>query len=390
MAVFSNKWPSYDQEEMASVTEVLSSGKVNYWTGDKGKTFEKEFASYVGAKHAVAVANGTLALELALHALDIQVGDEIIVPSCTFIATASAVVMRGAIPIVADVEKYSQNISLETIKPHVTDKTKAIICVHLGGYPCDMDPILEFAKEQTLYVIEDCAQAHGAEYKGRKVGSLGDIAAFSFCQDKIMSTGGEGGMLTTNNEAFWRKAWAYKDHGKDYDKVFNTEHPPGFRWLHEGFGTNWRLTEMQSSIGLHQLKKLDTWLQRRAKLAKKMASLCSEFACFIVPEIPDTIKHAFYKFYVFIEPQNLKATWDRDRVMAEINALGTPCFSGSCCEIYKENCFSDYPESYNKELKNAKSLDAQSLMFLVHPTYNDEEFDKHLLALKQVALKASL
>ncbi|CAN8142764.1 hypothetical protein THIOSC15_750023 [uncultured Thiomicrorhabdus sp.] len=249
-------WPSFTQEEADAVSAVLLSNKVNYWTGQEGREFEKEFATWCDAKYAVALANGTLALDVAFKALGIGVGDEVIVTSRTFLASVSSIVNARAKPVFADIDRNSQNITPESIQAVLTDKTKAIVCVHLAGWPCEMDEIMVLADEYGLFVIEDCAQAHGAKYKGKAVGSIGHIGCWSFCQDKIMSTGGEGGMVTTNNEALWKKMWAYKDHGKSWDAVYNTEHPPGFRWLHESFGTNWRMTEMQAVLGRIQLKRM--------------------------------------------------------------------------------------------------------------------------------------
>ena len=274
-------WPYFARDEIEAARKVLESGKVNYWTGAEGRQFEKEFAEFVGCDYAVAVANGTVALELALYALGIGPGDEVVVPSRTFIASASCAVMRGAKPVVADIDPVSQNITAETIARVLSPRTKAIVAVHLAGWPCDMDPIKKLARDRGLYVIEDCAQAHGATYKGKKVGSLGDVAAFSFCQDKIMTTGGEGGMLTTSNREIWERAWSYKDHGKSYAEVYKKDHPPGFRWLHESFGTNWRLTEMQAAIGRVQLNKLPQWVEKRrinAAVLKRafFSATCSE------------------------------------------------------------------------------------------------------------------
>ncbi|MBV1874438.1 MAG: DegT/DnrJ/EryC1/StrS aminotransferase family protein, partial [Gammaproteobacteria bacterium] len=229
-------WPSFSQHEADTVSKVLLSNKVNYWTGSEGRNFEKEFASFADCEHAIAVANGTLALDLALKVLGIGDGDEVVVTSRTFLASVSCIVNAGAVPVFADVDGDSQNITADTIRAVLTSKTKAIICVHLAGWPCAMDSIMALASEQDLLVVEDCAQAHGAKYKGKSVGSFGHAAAWSFCQDKIMTTGGEGGMFTTNDSSLWEKAWAYKDHGKSYDAVYNTKHPPGFRWLHESFG----------------------------------------------------------------------------------------------------------------------------------------------------------
>lgn len=386
-------WPFFEQDEIEAATAPLRSGKVNYWTGMEGREFENEFASFAGCKHAIALANGTVALELALHSLGIGSGDEVIVTPRTFIASASCCVMRGAIPVLADVDPASQNFTAETIRPCITNRTKAIICVHLAGWPCDMDPIIGLAREHGLKVIEDCAQAHGATYKRRPVGSLGDVAAFSFCQDKIMTTGGEGGMLTTNDEALWRKAWEFKDHGKSYDAVYNLEHPPGFRWLHESFGTNWRLTEMQSAIGRAQLRKLTDWTAARRRHAAILTESFSQIPALRVTPAPPEVGHAYYKFYVFVRPdmlQNSKFKIQnptlncRDSIMAAINAEGIPCFSGSCSEIYMEKAFIDAGYGPAERLSVAKELGETSLMFLVHPTLTDEDMMDTCKAVEKV------
>jgi hypothetical protein len=380
-------WPNFSQDEIKRVIALLTSGKVNYWTGDEGRLFEREFAAFTNTTYAIALANGTVALELALHALGIGTEDEVIVTPRTFIASASCCVMRGAIPIMADVDPVSQNIIPDTIKKAITSKTKAIICVHLAGWPCDMDPIMALAKEHGLKVIEDCAQAHGATYKGRPVGTLGDVAAFSFCQDKIMSTGGEGGMLTTNNENIWRIAWEFKDHGKSYNAVYNREHPPGFRWLHETFGTNWRLTEMQSAIGRIQLKKLTDWTRKRQLNAAILTDGFSRIPALRLTRSPDDIGHAYYKYYAFVRSERLEDGWDRDRVMKAINAEGIPCFSGSCSEIYLEKAFDDLRPV--KRLPIARELGESSLTFLVHPTLFDEDMHDTCAAVTKVFANAA-
>ena len=364
-------WPAFTTEEADAVHRVLLSNKVNYWTGTEGRIFEKEFAEHCGVNHAIALANGTVALELALYALGIGPGDEVITTSRTFIASASCIVMRGATPVLADVDPVTQNITAETIRPHITSRTKAVICVHLAGWPCDMDPILELAREHGLKVIEDCAQCHGATYKGRPVGSLGDVAAFSFCQDKIMTTGGEGGMLTTNDEGIWRRAWEFKDHGKSYDAVYNRQHPPGFRWLHESFGTNWRLTEMQSAIGRLQLAKLPEWTLIRRRNAETLTQGFRDLPGLRVTVPPSEIGHAYYKYYVFVEPERLAEGWDRDRIMNAVAAEGIPCFSGSCSEIYLEKAFDAMRPAARFTV--AKKLGETSLMFLVHPTLTEQD-----------------
>jgi dTDP-4-amino-4,6-dideoxygalactose transaminase len=380
-------WPFFDGDEIDAAMAALRSQKVNYWTGNQGRDFEREFADFTGCKYAIALANGTVALELTLWALDIGPGDEVIVPSRTFIASASAVVMRGATPVMADVDPASQNITAANARDVISPKTRAIICVHLAGWPCDMDPILSLAGECGLKVIEDCAQCHGATYKGRPVGSLGDAAAFSFCQDKIMTTGGEGGMLTTNDESLWRKAWEFKDHGKSWDAVYNRRHPPGFRWLHESFGTNWRLTEMQSAIGRAQLRKLPEWARRRRENAAVLTEGFSRIPSLRVTIPPPEVGHAYYKYYVFIRPERLRPGWDRDRIMDAVNAEGVPCFSGSCSEIYLEKAFDGMRPA--ERLPVAWVLGDTSLMFLVHPTLGCKEMEDTCRAVERVMSEAS-
>jgi len=377
-------WPYFAEDEKQVAQEVLESGKVNYWTGQQGRQFEKEFAEYIGADYAIAVANGTLALELCLIALNIGPGDEVIVTSRTFLASASAIVMRGATPVFADVDLDSQNITVDTIKQVITPKTKAIITVHLAGWPCDMPAIMSLAQEHGIKVIEDCAQSHGATIDGQQTGSFGDMAAFSFCQDKIMTTGGEGGMVTTNNKALWEKAWSYKDHGKSYDTVYNKQHPAGFRWLHESFGTNWRLSEMQSAIGRKQLLKLEGWIAKRNVLANLYTNFFSQYNFLRTPTAPKNIRHAYYKYYMFVDPAKLPDGWTRDMVIDKINEAGIPCMQGSCSEIYKEKCFDGTGFRPKQDLPQAKQLGANSILLLVHPTIDEADLERRLQVLKDV------
>ncbi len=361
-------WPIFDADEIEAAAQVLRSGKVNYWTGEEGRQFEAEFAAFAGCKHGVALANGTVALELALYALGIGLGDDVVTTSRTFIASASCAVMRGARPVIADVDRESQNITADTIRAALTSKTKAIIAVHLAGWPCDMDPILDLARERNLKVIEDCAQAVSAKYKGKPVGSLSDAAAFSFCQDKIMTTGGEGGMITTNDEKVWNTAWSFKDHGKSYAAVYGQPHGNGFRWLHESFGTNYRLTEVQSAIGRIQLRKVPGWVNRRREHAELLNERMTKWWPAIRTTIPpQEIFHSYYKYYIFVQPEFLKDDWSRDRLLEAINAKGVPCYSGSCSEIYMEKAFSPGMRPSSR-LPIARQLGETSLMFLVHPT----------------------
>ena len=381
-------WPCFPSDEVEAVARVVQSGKVNYWTGEEGRLFEGEFAAFTGSRHTIALANGTVALELALYALGIGPGDEVVVASRTFIASASCMVMRGATPVMADVDGDSQNITADTVRAALTPRTRAIIAVHLAGWPCDMDPILELARERELWVIEDCAQAHGATYKGRPVGSMGDVNAFSFCQDKIMTTGGEGGLLTTNDPDKWARAWAFKDHGKSYDAVYNRTHPPGFRWLHESFGTNWRLTEMQSALGRVLLRKLPQMVEKRRRLAAILTERFSQMPALRVTVPPSEIGHSYYKYYVFLRPERLREGWTRQRIIDAINAEGIPCFSGSCSEIYLERAF---PEAMRPQhrLAIAKQLGETALMFLVHPTLSESDMHDTADAVGKVLAAAS-
>jgi len=382
-------WPSFTEEEADAVRSVVLSNRVNYWTGDHCRNFEVEFADWCGCAHAVAVANGTVALELALRALGICLGDEVIVTPRTFIASASCIVSLGATPVFADVERDSQNISAATIEAVLTPRTKAVICVHLAGWPCDMDPIMDLAERHGLKVVEDCAQAHGALYKGRPVGSIGHVGAWSFCQDKIMTTGGEGGMVTTQDEALWRMMWAYKDHGKSYQAVYDREHPAGFRWLHEGFGTNWRMIEVQAVIGRIQLQRMPEWNRVRNDNCEKIWACARELQGVRVPTLPDDIRHAGYKCYVFVEPGRLKAGWTRRRILDTLNEAGVPCNQGSCSEIYLERAFDNTGWRPEKPLPVAHELGERSMMLMVHPTLTRAELDHTCDTLRRVMAEAS-
>lgn len=388
-------WPSFSAEEAAAVQQVLLSNKVNYWTGTECREFEKEFAAWTGTHHAVALSNGTLALDLALKGLGIGLGDEVVVTPRTFIASISCVVTAGATPVFADVDRDSGNLSAATIARVLTPRTKAVICVHLAGWPCDMDPIMALAEQHGMKVIEDCAQAHGARYKGRSVGSIGHVGAWSFCQDKIMSTGGEGGMVTTNDEALWRAMWSYKDHGKSYEAVYERQPAPGFRWLHESFGTNWRMLEMQAAIGRIQLRRMADWTARRHANANAfgttLAPLAGPKGPVRLPKLacgdgcaslgtgqlcPAGCVHAQYKFYAYVRPENLASGWSRDRIVEAINAAGVPCYQGSCSEVYREKAFDGTGWRPDLPLPVARELGATSVMFLVHPTLTKQEIRK--------------
>ena len=382
-------WPSFTQEEADAVSRVLLSNKVNYWTGQECRAFEKEFAAFAETEYAIALTNGTVALDVALQALGIGKGDEVIVTPRTFLASVSSVVNAGAVPVFAEVDRDTQNISPDTIKAVLSPRTRAVICVHLAGMPCDMDPIMALASEHDFKVIEDCAQAHGARYKGRAVGSIGHIGAWSFCQDKIMTTGGEGGMVTTNDRALWSRMWSFKDHGKSWEAVYEREHPPGFRWLHESFGTNWRMLEMQAVIGRIQLQRMPAWQAQRAANAEQIWATARALAGLRVPVVAEDIVHAAYKCYVFVEPDQLKPGWDRDRIIAEIVARGVPCYSGSCSEVYLEKAFDGTAFRPAERLPIARELGETSLMFLVHPTLTGNEIDLTCKVLRAVMSMAT-
>ena len=381
-------WPHFGHEEIEAAAAVLRSGKVNYWTGEEGRLFEHEFAAFTGTRYAVALATGTVALELALYALGIGPGDEVIVPSRTFIASASCAVMRGAVPVCVDVDRDSQTITPETIRPAVSRRTKAIIAVHLAGWPCDMDSILSLARSLGIKVIEDCAQALGATYKDRPVGSLGDVGAFSFCQDKILTTGGEGGMITTNDKEVWNRAWTFKDHGKSYEGADQSQHPAEFRWLHDSFGTNWRLTEMQSAMGRVLLRKLPEMVSKRRALANILANAFSQNPLLRTTAPPEGIGHGYYKYYAFLRPELLADGWTRDRIIAAVCAEGVPCFSGGCSEIYLEKAFPERMRPRGR-LKVARELADTSLMFLVHPTLTSEDMEDTYRAVEKVTRAAA-
>ncbi|SDY98142.1 DegT/DnrJ/EryC1/StrS aminotransferase family protein [Pseudomonas sp. NFIX28] len=377
-------WPSFTDEEANAVRDVVLSNKVNYWTGQECREFEKEFAVWAGTEYAIALANGTVALDLALHALGIGAGDEVIVTPRTFLASVSSIVNAGAVPVFAEVDRDTQNITAETIQAVLTPRTRGIICVHLAGWPCDMDPIMTLAARYDIKVIEDCAQAHGARYKGRPVGSIGHVGAWSFCQDKIMSTGGEGGMVTTNDRGLWAQMWAFKDHGKSWEAVYERQHAPGFRWVHESFGTNWRMLEVQGVIGRIQLARMPDWHASRLANAQRIWRCAEMLSGLRVPEAEPDIIHAAYKCYVFVDPLRLAKGWSRDRIIAEIVSRGVPCYSGSCSEVYLEKAFEGTEWRPVTRLPIALELGETSLMFLVHPTLTEVEMEKTCLILEEV------
>ena len=379
-------WPIYDEDEVAAAEQVLRSGKVNYWTGDECRQFESEFAEYHGVAHGIALANGTLALELALRVLNVGAGDEVIVTPRSYFASASCIVLAGAIPVFVDVDEDSQNFTAGSIESAITERTKAIIAVHLAGWPCDMPAIMELARRHDLFVIEDCAQAHGARIDGQIVGSFGDLSAFSFCQDKIMTTAGEGGMLLTNDETYWKDAWSFKDHGKSWERVHASDHPPGFRWLHEGIGSNWRLTEIQAAIGRLQLRKLEQWVTQRRANVLLLNEAFKDLGAFRLTLPPENVHHAYYKYYAFVRPERLRSNWSRDRILAALQAEGIPGWSGSCPEIYLEKAIARKGQAV---LPVARALGETSIMLPVHPTLSRADMEDIITAVCKVMRNAT-
>lgn len=383
-------WPLYTSEEINAVSAVLASGRVNYWTGDETRSFEREFAQWATTPRAIALTNGTVALDVAFRALGIGAGDEVIVTPRTFIASVSSVVTAGAIPVFADVDRDSGNISAATIASVLTPRTRAIVPVHLGGWPCDMGPIMDLARANGLAVIEDCAQAHNAAWQGRKVGSIGDVGAWSFCQDKIITTGGEGGMVTTANEDLWSRMWSFKDHGKSWDAVYERAHPPGYRWVHDSFGTNWRMMEMQAVIGRIQLARLDRWTASRTAAAMAFRDVALRYPGALRAPLPPTgDTHAFYRFYVYVRPDGLRADWSRDRIIAAMGERNIPLFQGSGSEVYRERAFDGCDWAPARPLSMARELGATSLAFLTHPTLTRDDMDRVCEAFDAVMREAA-
>lgn len=364
-------WPHYSEDEIAAAVSVLRSGRVNQWTGSDVQHFESEYAASLGRRRAIALMNGTVALELALVALDVGPGDEVVTTPRTFIASASAAAMRGATPVIAEVDRDSGNITAATIEAVLSPRTKAIVVVHLGGWPADMTSIMDLARSRNIAVIEDCAQAHGALHAGRPAGAFGDVAAFSFCQDKVITTGGEGGLIALDDEALFKAAWSFKDHGKGYDSVYSKDHAPGFRWLHDNFGTNWRMTEVQAAIGRIQVARLEETVLRRSRNAELWMEHFDRLPALRTPRPTEPDRHSYYRLYTYIRPEALAPGWSRDRIREELRLAGLNVTAGSCSEIYLEEAFVKAGLGPRERLPVAQELGDTSLAFLTHPTLSE-------------------
>lgn len=380
-------WPRYAPDEIDAVARVLRAGQGNYSYGAEGPAFEREFAAWCGARHALALANGTVALELALRGLGIGAGDEVVVTPRSFVASASAPLLVGARPVFADVDPDSQNLTPDSIRAVLTPRTRAVIVVHLAGWPCDMDGIMALAAERGIAVIEDCAQAHGAEWRGRRVGGFGDAAVFSFCHDKIISTGGEGGMLLTARDEVRERVDAWRRHGRDA-KAAAGGAPWQYHFIYAGPGSNQRLSEMQSAIGRVQLGKVERWLaQRRANAAHYAAGLGAISGLRCAAPGPDAL-HAWYKYYVYVRPERLRAGWDRDRILAAAWTRGLPCWQGSCGELYREQVFVAAGAVPAAPLPAAQALARSALMLPLHPGITPEQIDEICSGIGEIMAEA--
>jgi dTDP-4-amino-4,6-dideoxygalactose transaminase len=394
-------WPHFFDDEIEEVEKVLREGRVNYWTGTRGREFQENFARFCCAKHGIAVMNGTAALHVALAAAQIGPGDEVIVPPRTFIATAFSVLHQNAVPVFADIDLRTQNIDVHSIRERITERTRAIICVHLAGLPCDMDPIMELAAEFDVKVIEDAAQAHGAKYKGKLTGTLGHIAAFSFCNDKIITTGGEGGMVVTDSDEMAEIARSFKDHGYEERERRNLlELEALYTYIHHRMGYNYRMTEMQAAIGLKALEKLEWNLSRRRENARYLSDRLSRHDALIPPFESDDFEHAYYKYYVRLNLKRLKT--DRDTFVKAVRAEGVPIGLGASSEGYREQAFQELV-GYGRtgcpfrcpwykgradytavELPNAKRLGDEVFVLQVHPTIERRDLEDVITSIEKV------
>ena len=387
-------WPKFDEKAIEAVTDVLRSGKVNYWTGPNGMEFEKKFAEWQGSKYAISVATGTAALHVALAALGIGPGDEVIVPSYTFIATSFSVVQAGAIPRFADVNLDDHCISVESAEKLVNRRTKAIIPVHLYGNVCDMDKINAFAKKHNLFVIEDNAEAFGGVYKGKKTGTLSDMAACSFCQNKTFTTGGEGGMVTTDNEDLAWEARSFRDHGYDVKARLNLlALEQKLPYIHNRVGWNYRMTEMQSAIGLAELQRMDTWnLPARKRNAHILMDILGPMPR--VKYMPiDTAErqNGWFVCAFSLDIENMNC--DIQTFVKAAGAEGAPCWKVFWPQCHVERAFTDRngfgrtgfpfvskeytdPESvdYSKvDVPNARWHEKHTFTCFAYPTFTEED-----------------
>ncbi len=398
-------WPSFDEPAIRSVEETLRSGKVNYWTGRKGMDFEKRFAEWQGSRYAVSVATGTAALHVSLTGLGIGPGDEVIVPSYTFIASSFSIVQAGAIPRFADVNLEDHCISIDSAEKLVGPRTKAIMPVHLYGNVCDMDRVTAFARKHKLLVVEDNAEAFGGSYKGKKTGTLGDMAGCSFCQNKTFTTGGEGGMVTTDNEDLAWTARSFRDHGYDVkDRLNLLELEQKLSYIHNMVGWNYRMTEMQSAIGLAELERMDTWnIPRRRRNARIiMEALADEPLLKFRPIDTPERQNGWYVLAFSLDIENMRC--DIGEFVRAATAEGAPCWRVFWPQCHTERAFregnafgrSGFPfkskeytdpasvEYTGVEVPNAVWHQSHTFTCFAFPTYEAHHCEQIGAALKKV------
>ena len=378
-------WPNFSKNLISNVGRILGSGKINYTDGPYGIKFEKEFSKFVGNRYSIAVCNGTAALEVAIKSLRLPKNSEIIVPARSFFASASCIVNTGYIPVFADVNLLTQNILIDDIKKKITKRTKAIICVHLAGLPCDMDSIKKLANKKKIKIIEDCSQAHGASIDNKQVGSFGDISTWSFCNDKIMSTLGEGGMISTNKKKLYEICKRSINHGTNLKKNKKTEK---FIYNKDYFGTNLRITEIQSFAGLEQLKNLKKVQKKKENISKSYFDLISKYQNYFDCYYPTKkIKSAWYRFYFFLKTDIKNYQKLRFKIIKDLRKNNLKCFTGSCPEIYLEKAFKKLNNIKPIRLKNCKILGETSIALEINHTLEYSQHKKKLLILKQVIEK---
>jgi dTDP-4-amino-4,6-dideoxygalactose transaminase len=378
--MISKNWPYYSNQEIQKVTKVLKSGKVNYWTGNYCKKFEKLYAKKFNLNYCITVANGTVALEAVLKTLNLKKNDEVLVPSKSYQSSASAIVTSGAKPIFCDIDFNSQNLQINDLIKKISSKTRAIICVHIGGWPCEMNKITKIAREKKIVLIEDCSQAHGARINKKFVGSFGDMAIWSFCNDKIISTGGEGGMIAVKKKEIWKKIWAYKEIGKNFDKVNkNLKNKfSGFKWVHDSFGTNLRMTEMQAVLGIYQLKKLKRTISKRNYFNNLIWKSLKNHKAAIIPKVPKNIILSPYRCNIKLNFEMIKKKYNLKKIIKLLNSKEQICNEGSCSEMYLENSFKTLNLSPRKRLKNAAKLGTISLAFFINPFMSNKDMNKKI------------
>ena len=380
-------WPRHSTKEIQLVNKIIKSGRVNQWTGEYVNKFEKKFCKYFNLNYSLAVANGTVGLEAAINSFNLNKGSEIVVTPRSFIASASSVLKMGFKPVFSDVDLNSQNIELDNIKKVITKKTKAIICVHLAGYPTDMKPIMEYARKKNIYIIEDCSQAHGAKINNKYVGTFADISVWSFCQDKIISTLGEGGMIATNNSKLYKRLLSYRDHGKNFNQLSKIRNLNQFNYINDFIGTNIRMTEIQAAVGYLQLNNLAKWVNARNNIIKQIEKkLFNIKKGIVLIEYPKNIKHAFYRYYFFIKNNQFKNGWNYLKLINALRKKDKSFFIGGCPEIYNEKIFSKYRPS--KKLTNTFLLSKTSICIRIDHNITKKRIDYLSQSIEDVFINA--